>query len=124
MKGGSGGGSQTTTSSTSLPDWITVPAGNNLSGSYDVAQNLLGPYTGPRVAGMPNGLQSDIATLQNGVGQTQPAFAAAQGTAAGLTGYQPGQVNPGLLSQTDLSPYMNPFTANVVASGMQGIDTQ
>lgn len=126
MKGGSSGGQQTTTgtSTTNLPDWITTPAKNNLSAAYSVSNNLLGPYTGPRVAGMPNGLQADIATLQGGVGATNPAFASAEDTAGGLTGYQPGQVSPGLLSQTDLSPYMNPFTQNVIASGMQGIDTQ
>lgn len=126
-KGGSNsGGQQTTTgtSTTQLPDWITTPAKNNLSAAYSVSGNLLGPYAGPRVAGMPNGLQSDIATLQGGVGATNPAFAAAQDTAAGLTGYQPGQVQPGLLSHTDLSSYMNPFTQNVIASGMQGIDMQ
>lgn len=119
-----GPSTQTVTSQTQLPSWLDSAAQHNLNEAYGVSQGLLGPYTGPRVAGMTPGAQADIATLQGGVGSTNPAFSFAQGTAAGLTGYQPGQVTPGLLSTTDLSSYMNPFTKNVIASGMQAIDAQ
>jgi hypothetical protein len=45
-------------------------------------------------------------------------------TLSGLTSFGMPQVNPGSIAQTDLSPYMNPFTQQVIGSGMQAIDTQ
>ena len=50
--------------------------------------------------------------------------AVAQDTAAGLTGYNPAQVQAGSLANTDLSAYMNPYTQNVINSGMQALDVQ
>lgn len=118
------GGSQTVVNKTELPQWVQDAGQKNLAAAYDVSANMLGPYTGPRVAGMTNGQQADIAGLQNNVGSTNPAFGYAQNQAAGLTNYTPGQVQAGQLASTDLSSYMNPFTQNVINSGLQGLDVQ
>jgi hypothetical protein len=120
----SGGGTQTVINKTELPEWVNTAAQNNLNAAYDVSQNMLGPYTGPRVAGMTNGALADIALAQNNIGSTNPAFAAAQSTAADISNYQPGQVNPATLAGTNLSAYMNPYTQNVIGSGLQAIDVQ
>ena len=119
-----GGGSQTVTQQTELPQWVQNAAQTNLNAAYRVAQNMAGPYQGPMVAGMTNSQLADIAGLQNNIGSTNPAFAAAQSAAAGLTGYTPDQVNAGTLAGTNLSSYMNPYTQNVINSGMQAINSQ
>lgn len=125
MAGGGGkGGSQTTTTEVKLPQWVQDAAQKNLNASYQVSANMLGPYSGQRVADMPTGQLANINALQQNVGATNPAFAYAQNAAAGLTNYQPGQVNAGQLSGTDLSSYMNPFTQSVIQSGMNAIDAQ
>ena len=118
------GGTQTVTNKTELPQWVQDAGQKNLSAAYDVSQNMLGPYSGPRVAGMTGGQQADIAALQNNIGSTNPAIAYAQNQAGGLTNYTPGQVQAGTLAGTDLSAYMNPFTQSVINSGMQAIDQQ
>lgn len=125
MAGGGGkGGSQTTTTEVKLPQWVQDAAQKNLNASYQVSANMLGPYSGQRVADLPTGQLANINALQQNVGATNPAFAYAQNAAAGLTNYQPGQVNAGQLSGTDLSSYMNPFTQSVIQSGMNAIDAQ
>jgi len=88
-----GGGSQTVTQQTELPQWVQNAAQTNLNAAYRVAQNMAGPYQGPMVAGMTNGQLADIAGLQNNIGSTNPAFAAAQSAAAGFTGDPPGPGN-------------------------------
>ena len=120
----SGGGTQTVTNQTQYPDWVNNAAQKNLNASYQVAGNLIGPYSGQRVASMTPAQTADINNVQQNVGSTNPAFAYAQGTAADLTNYQPAQVNAGSLAGTDLSGYMNPYTQNVINSGLQSLDIQ
>jgi len=121
---GKSSGSQTTTQQTQLPQWVQNAGQKNLNAAYQVSGNMMGPYSGQRVAGMTSGAQGDINAIQNNVGSTNPAFAYAQGAAGDLTNYQPGQVNAGSLPQTDLSGYMNPYTQNVINSGLQSLDMQ
>lgn len=124
-KGGSSGTtSQTSVTQNELPSWVNAAAGTNLSGAYNVAQNMLGPFTGPRVAQMTPGANADIAALQGNVGAANPAYNVALSGLSGLTNFSMPNVNPGSIAGTDLSAYMNPFTDNVVKSGMQAIDTQ
>ena len=59
-----GGGSQTVTQQTELPQWVQNAAQTNLNAAYKVAQNMAGPYQGPMVAGMTSGQLADIAGLQ------------------------------------------------------------
>jgi hypothetical protein len=120
----SGGGTQTVTNKTEYPDWVNNAAQKNLNAAYQVAGNMMGPYTGQRVADMTPTQMSDINAVQQNIGSTNPAFAYAQNTAADLTGYQPAQVNAGSLTNADLSGYMNPFTQNVINSGLQSLDIQ
>jgi hypothetical protein len=140
----SGGGTQTVINKTDIPQFIQDAAQKNLNAAYNVSANMMGPYTGQRVADMTGNQLADINAVQNNVGATAPAFNYAQSTAAGLTNYQPGQVqsgmvdpslvqtgqvnaamvNPGSLAGTNLSSYMNPYTQNVINSGLQALDIQ
>jgi hypothetical protein len=121
---GKSSGSQTSTTKVELPQWVQDAGQKNLNAAYNVSANMMGPYSGQRVADMTSGQLGNINALQNNVGSTNPAYSFAQNTTAGLTNYQPGQVNAGQLSGTDLSSYMNPFTQSVIQSGMNAIDTQ
>lgn len=117
-------GQQTTVQKNQIPQWVQEAGQKNLSAAYQVAENMKGPYEGPRVAEMTQGQQADIAALQGNVGAANPAFAVAQNAAAGLTNYNPSQVQAQTLAGTDLSSYMNPYTQNVIGSGLQAIDLQ
>lgn len=127
-KGGSGGsGNAGTTNSTStvqLPGWVNDAAQKNLDASYNVAQNMLGPYQGATYAQLTPGANANIAGLQSLVGSSQPAYNLAQSTLGGLTNYAAPQINSPTLANTNLSPYMNPYTDAVTRSGLQAIDIQ
>jgi hypothetical protein len=122
----SGGGSQTakTSSATTLPDWVTNQAQSNLARANTVADNLGQPYSGPRVANLNEGQQASIDELWNNRNMSQPGYAAAQSTLNGLQSFNPAMINAGQLSNTDLSPYMNPFTQNVIDASMKTMDQQ
>lgn len=122
--GGNGNGTSTTVSKVELPPWVDASAKNNYEMALGVSNNLMGPYTGQRVAGMTDGANADVAALQNNVGSTNPAFAYAQGGAADAMGYNPAMVNPGQLANTDLAPYMNPYTQNVIGTGLNALNLQ
>jgi hypothetical protein len=124
-KGSSGSsGTQTQTSQTNLPDWITSAGKQNLANSYGVAQNMMGPYSGERYAGMTPGAVADVGALQNSVGGANGGYDLAQSTLAGLQGFSPSMVNPGSIAGTDLSGYMNPFASAVINPALQALDRQ
>lgn len=159
--GGGGGGQQTVTNQTKLPDWIDNAGRLHLAQAYGVANDMLGPYQGPTYSGLTDGAVSNIAALQQNIGQTNPAYAYATNAAAGLSNYTPQQVSAmsvgapsmvsaptasagtvqagrisgtptltadqvqaGLLANTNLGSYMNPYTQNVIASGLSALDAQ
>jgi hypothetical protein len=124
LMGKGGGGQQTTVSKTEYPQWVQDAGQKNLAASYQVSANMKGPYEGDRVAGMTNDQLANINSIQQNVGMSQPAMSAAQAGAAGVMGYNPAMANAGQLANTDLSAYMNPFTQNVINSGLSALDVQ
>ena len=122
--GKSSGGQQQQKSEVKLPAWVTAAGQKNLAAAYDVSANMLGPYSGQRVAGMTDAQMGNINALQGNLGSTNPAFAYAQNQAANVGNYQPSQINAGYLANTDLSNYMNPYTQNVINSGLSALDQQ
>lgn len=112
------------TQTVKLPDYIENAGRQNLAAAYGVSGSLLGPWTGPRVAGMTPGAEADIAALQRLPGSSQPAINLAQHTAGSLQGFNPLMINPGSLATTDLAPYMNPYIDSVIATGLKGLDSQ
>ncbi|CAB5170352.1 hypothetical protein UFOVP155_19 [uncultured Caudovirales phage] len=120
----SGGGSSTTVQKNEIPQWVQDAGQKNLAAAYQVAANMKGPYQGPTVADMTQGQTANIAALQNNIGAANPAFGVAENAAAGLTNYNPSQVQAQTLAGTDLSSYMNPYTQNVINTGLQALDMQ
>jgi hypothetical protein len=119
-----GGGPQTVVNKTEIPEWVQAAGQRNLSAAYDVSQFMPGPYEGQRVAALAPGQVNTIGAIANNYAMAQPAFAQAQQMAATSGAYQPSQVSAGQLSQTDLSPYMNPYTQSVIQSSLDTLNQQ
>lgn len=122
LKGGGSGGSQTQMQQTQIPFGIQQRDSDNWELAVKAANQLMGPYGGQRVAGMTPEQKNLIAQLYGNVGSTNPAFASASGVTNGLMGFNPSTVNPQALAGTDLSPYMNPYTKNVIDPTMALMD--
>jgi hypothetical protein len=115
---------QTVTNKTELPEWVQEAGRKNLAASYNVSENLMGPYQGQRVASLTPGTEQVVGNITQNAAMSQPAFAYAQQLAAQAGGYQPTQVQPGQLSQTDLSQYMNPYTQAVLGTSLDVLNQQ
>jgi hypothetical protein len=124
-KGGSGGGGvQTVQTQTQLPDWVNSAARDNLDFARSVADNLAGPYTGQRVAPLTAGTGSLTNMLLGNVGAGNNSFTQAGGTLSALQNYNPLSVSPNSLAQTDLTPYLNKYTQDVVDKSLNSLEIQ
>jgi hypothetical protein len=83
-------------------------------GSYNTNQTL------------PKQVQQSYVDALNAAGSGAGAGAGALGQAGGIfeqmSGYSPNDVQAGQLSTTNLDPYMNPYTKNVIDQTVAGID--
>jgi hypothetical protein len=120
----SGGGTQTTVNKTEYPEWVQEAGRRNLAAAYDVSRNMMGPYEGQRVADLSQGQLGAIGSIANNYAMSQPAYAYAQQMAAASGSYQPQNISAGQLSQTDLNPYMNPYTQSVIDSSLSALNQQ
>lgn len=124
MSGGSGQ-QQTTTqvSKVELPPWVDKASQDNYAFAQQIAAKPLVQYQGPTVAGVAPAQQQswDLASNLGSVGQ--PAYSAAQGAlAAGAEGSAANYVTPGMLANTDLSPYMNPYEDKVIQNTLNDMN--
>ena len=129
------GGSTTQSSGTStsvnqIPAWMSDAGQQNYAYAQNVAQQPLQQYQGQMVADTsPQTQQSwDVAANSGNVGADQ--YNGATAGYLGALGQTPSQVtNPGnatpitagQLSNTDLSPYMNPYTQDVINATLPGM---
>jgi hypothetical protein len=114
-----GGGSTTTQDTTSnqinqIPQWMSDAGQQNYAYAQNVAQQPLQQYQGQMVADVsPQTQQSwDVAANSGNVGSDQ--FNAATAGYLGALGQTPASVTAGQLSNTNLQPYMNPYTQDVI----------
>jgi len=115
----SGGSSSSTTNT--LDPTIKSLLTQNYTSAQNVANTPFTPFTGQMVAPL-TAMQNQAGQMFGNIATNQTGSAAANsGVSAlnGVLGYKPtnvaGQtVNTGLLSNTDLSPYMNPYTNDVI----------
>lgn len=117
--GGGGGGTSTQSTQTMIPGGIMGRDEDNWDLAVETANQLKGPYTGQRVAGMTPEQQDLIAQLYRNVGSTNPAFAQAGAATNALMGFNPSMVSPQMLRDTNLQPYMSPYTQNVIDPTMK-----
>jgi len=113
----SGGGTTQTTQSqntTQLPPWVNDAAQQNYAFAQNVAQQPLQQYQGQMVADPGAQMQQAWNTAATGGNAGQDQYNAAQAGYLGVMGQTPQNVTAGQLSSTNLQPYMNPYTQNVI----------
>ena len=119
---------QTTSSTTtqSLPDWLANDASNVANNGMILGSTPGGVQPLPQYTAAPltDAANADIQGLQNGVGSTAAGYGSAQGATSNFLGYTPQQVSAGSLANTDLSPYLNPYTQTVINSALPLLDQQ
>jgi hypothetical protein len=113
------GGSTTTNDTTSnqinqIPAWMTQAGQQNYAFAQNVAMQPLQQYQGQMVADVSPQMQQawDVAANSGNVGADQ--FNASTAGYLGALGQSPTSVKAGLLRDTNLDPYMNPFTKDVI----------
>jgi hypothetical protein len=113
-----GGGQQQSTqqsqSVTQLPPWINQAAMQNYAYAQNVANRPLQQYQGQLVADVAPQTQQAWNLAAQGGAAGADQYNASQAGYLGVMGQQPQQVTPGQLSSTNLQPYMNPYTQNVI----------
>lgn len=115
-----GGDSQTTTQSNTIDPKLMSMYQQNFADATKVGNTPFTPYTAERVASFSptqvqgQGLLTDISKNNVGAGTLNQAKA---GT-SGVLGFTPQTVTAGQLSNTDLSPYMNPYTNDVINASL------
>ena len=125
-----GGGSQNQQSSqqsiqqVQLPPWVNQAAQQNYAMAQDIANRPLTQYQGQQVADVGPQMQQawNLAAGSGAAGSDQ--YNAAQAGYLTAAGYQPNQVQAGQLSNTNLQPYMSPFTQNVIDASLPLIQQQ
>ena len=118
------GGSTTSTtqgsqqSTTQIPQWMSDAGEQNYAFAQQVANQPLQQYQGQMVADTAPQTQQawDLAASSGNVGQS--AFQGGQAGFMGALAQQPQAVTAGQLSNTDLQPYMNPFTQSVINTSL------
>jgi hypothetical protein len=120
---GSGGGN-TTTSQTKLPSWMEPYAKGTLAFAKNVANQPYQPYTGNLVANLDPMQMQAYNFTQNQLGQTGNQINQFAKGMQPLTQFQPQQVQAGQLSKTNLDPYMNPYTGQVVNKSLAALDRE
>ena len=113
------GGSDTTQTTQSqsvqqLPPWINQAAQQNYGFAQNVAEQPLQQYQGALVADVAPQTQQSWNTAAQGGNAGQDQYNAAQAGYLGVMGQAPQQVSAGQLSNTNLQPYMNPYTQSVI----------
>jgi hypothetical protein len=113
---GGSGTTQTTNqvSQTQLPPWVNQAAQQNYAFAQDVANRPLQQYQGQQVASVaPQQTQSEqLAANMPGANAAQ--FGEANAGYLSAMGQGAPQVTAGALANTNLQPYMNPYTQSVI----------
>ena len=118
--------STSSTTNQTLPDWLNNASANVVANASTLGTTPGGVQPLPQYTAAPltDAANTDIQGLQNGVGSTTPGYNAATGATSNFLGYTPQQVSAGSLSNTDLSPYLNPYTQTVINSALPLLDQQ
>lgn len=107
-----------------LPPWVDKASQQNYAFAQQVANKPLVQYQGPTVAGVAPATQQAWNLMQNAGSAGAADYSGAEGAYAGVAGQGPSYVTPGMLANTDLSPYMNPYTNAVVDTSLKALDQQ
>lgn len=122
--GGMAGGKKS--GGSKAPKWLRQGARELGQMGQNLAQQPYTPYEGNRVAPFSPDTQAAFDMIRNNVGTTQPYYASALDTSQRLqnTTINPQQVQASQWAGTDLSPYLNPYTNEVVDASLADLENQ
>ena len=108
------------------PKWLRQGAKQLGAMGQNLAQQPYTPYEGNRVAPFSPDTQAAFDMIRNNVGTTQPYYASALDTSQRLQNatINPQQVEASQWAGTDLSPYLNPYTNQVVDASLADLENQ
>ena len=121
MSGGTTTQSGTSTQINQIPQWMSDAGEQNYAFAQQVAEQPLQQYQGQMVSDVaPQTQQSwNVAANSGNVGADQ--FGAGSGGYLGALGQTPSTVTPQTLASTNLQPYMDPYTKDVINATMPGM---
>lgn len=115
--GNAGSSTVQTTGSQAPPQWVQNANQDLYTNSQQVADKL-GPQQFAAPAALTGGQNSLIQSLMGNVGSQNGTYSGALNTLSGLQSFAAPNVSAGQLKDTDLSPYMNPYTQSVIDTTM------
>ena len=118
MGGQTGTQQQQTQQTTQLPPWINDAAQQNYAFAQNVASRPLQQYQGQMVPDVSDQMQQSWNTAATAGNAGVPQLNAATAGFAGALGQTPMSVTAGQLSNTNLQPYMDPYTQDVINSSL------
>jgi hypothetical protein len=118
MGGQTGSQQQQTQQVTQLPPWINEAAQQNYGFAQNIASRPLQQYQGQMVPDTAPQLQQAWNTAATSGNAGVPQYNAATAGYMGALGQTPMNVTAGQISNTNLDPYMNPFTKDVINSSL------
>ena len=118
MGGQTGSQQQQTQQTTQLPPWVNDASQQNYAFAQQVAARPLQQYQGQMVPDISDQLQQSWNTAATATNAGLPQYNAATAGFVGALGQTPMNVTAGQLSNTDLKPYMDPYTQSVINASL------
>ena len=118
MGGQTGSQQQQTQQVTQLPPWINDAAQQNYGFAQNVAARPLQQYQGQMTPDISDQLQQSWNTAATAGNAGLPQYNAATAGFVGALGQTPMNVTAGQLKNTNLDPYMSPYTKDVINSSL------
>lgn len=118
MGGQTGSQEQQTQQTTQLPPWINEAAQQNYGFAQQAATRPLQQYQGQMVPDVSPQLQQSWNTAATAGNAGVPQINAATAGFTGALGQTPMTVTPQTLATTNLDPYLNPYTKNVIDASL------
>jgi hypothetical protein len=114
----------TQTTQTKLPHWVNMAAKSNYQLASELGTDKFNQYQGQRVADLSPMMQKAQNYLQDSMAQAKNAYGGASSIfdKIGDFNLDPRKIQMGQLSDTNLKPYMNPYTDQVINRSMADMD--
>lgn len=109
-----------------LPKWVDSASQENYNLAKELGTDKFLQYKGDRVADLNGNIMAAINNAKTSFGSTQGNYSSANGILKNVNSLaaklDPSSVKAGMLKDTDLSAYMNPYLAEVETNAINSLD--